>query len=82
MLKAIKIALPVALLSITSTSLHAANIFTLFKDEHGNTIWQHLANWTSGSLILILTAMSIKLFFSARREKRANHALEEIRAEH
>ena len=75
----IKKALPFLALLLLSELSIAANIFTLFKDERGETNWQHLANWTSGTLILILTAMSIKLFFSARREKKANQALEEIR---
>jgi PAS domain S-box-containing protein len=70
--------LPAALL-LNAELVSAANIFTLFKDEHGDTNWQHLANWTSGTLIILLTAAAIKLFISDRREKKANRALEENR---
>ncbi|NHN36812.1 PAS domain S-box protein [Pseudomaricurvus alcaniphilus] len=52
---------------------------SLFKDEQGNTNWQHIANWSSGTLIILLTAAAISLFFSHRHTKRANRALEEIR---
>lgn len=75
-----KKALLYTVLLLSTEIASAASVFTLFKDEHGETNWQHLANWSSGTLILLLTAMLVKLFISANREKKANRALEEIRS--
>jgi len=80
MSKVIKTVLLPAALLLNAELVAAANVFTLFKDAKGDTNWQHLANWTSGTLIILLTAAAIKLFISDRREKKANRALEEIRS--
>ncbi|WP_027857313.1 two-component system sensor histidine kinase NtrB [Marinobacterium jannaschii] len=53
----------------------------LFKDEHGKTNWQHLANWTSGTLIIILSLVVINLFFTRRKAHKANAELTEIRGQ-
>lgn len=60
---------------------HTANasLIQYFKDEEGRTNWQYVANFSSGVLILLLSAVVITLFFSHRRATRANRALEEIR---
>lgn len=58
-----------------------AGIKDIFKDEHGKTNWQILANWSSGTLIIILTIVSISLFVARRRAHRANRELDKIRRE-
>tara|TARA_R110001583_G_scaffold18880_1_gene74669 strand:- start:22 stop:1500 length:1479 start_codon:yes stop_codon:yes gene_type:complete len=58
-----------------------AGISTLFKDESGKTNWQHLANWTSGSFIILLSVVSVYLFLARRRAHRANRELDAIRRE-
>src|SRR5262245_57776856 len=68
-----------AILLLHAELVSAASTFTMFKDERGETNWEHLANWTSGTLIILLTAAALKLLVSDRREKKANRALEEIR---
>ncbi|MFT6916910.1 MAG: PAS domain S-box-containing protein [Motiliproteus sp.] len=58
-----------------------AGISTLFKDEEGQTNWQHLANWTSAASIILLTILSMYLFIARRRAYRANRDLDAIRRE-
>lgn len=58
-----------------------AGLSTLFKDEEGRTNWQHLANWVSGTLIIILTIVIIFLVRASRRAYKANQALKAIRDE-
>ena len=53
----------------------------LFKDEHGKTNWQHLANWSSGTLIIILTITVTYLFIARRKAFVANRELNAIRKE-
>jgi len=65
---AVLIASPVALASLN-----------LFKDEDGRTNWQHLANWTSGTLIIILSIVLIHLFRVHRKVRRSNTELKAIR---
>lgn len=71
------------LLYVALVSMHAnlanAGLVEYFKREDGSTNWQYLANWSSGSLIIILSIVLVNLFFSNRRAKKANRALEEIR---
>ncbi|VUD68845.1 Sensor protein FixL [Thalassocella blandensis] len=67
-------------LTFYSTLSHASFI-QYFKDEEGNTKWQYVANFSSATLILLLSITAISLFFSHRRSRKANKALREIRAD-
>jgi PAS domain S-box-containing protein len=58
-----------------------ASISTLFKDAEGRTNWQHLANWSSATLIILLSIVSVYLFLARRRAHRANRELDLIRRE-
>lgn len=58
-----------------------AGITGIFKDEHGKTNWQILANWSSGTLIILLSIVAVSLFFARRRANKANIELTEIRKE-
>jgi PAS domain S-box-containing protein len=57
-----------------------AGIVSHFKTEDG-TDWQHVANWSSGILILLLSMSAITLFFSRREAHKSNRELEIIRKE-
>lgn len=61
-----------------SQLLHA-DILDVFRYDDGHTNWQYVANFSSSLLILILSTVIIKLFFTHRRAQRANRALEAIR---
>jgi PAS domain S-box-containing protein len=63
---------------LQSPALHAA-IKAEFKRPDGSTNWQHVANWTGGVLILLLTAAVITLFFTWRMARKANRELQAIR---
>ncbi|NRA20047.1 MAG: PAS domain S-box protein [Oceanospirillaceae bacterium] len=65
-------------LIIVSGAVHAG-ISDLFKDENGSTNWQHLANWTSGSLIIILAIVIISLIVAHRHLRKSNRQLQNIR---
>ncbi|MCV6611558.1 MAG: ATP-binding protein [Amphritea sp.] len=52
-----------------------------FKDENGKTKWQILANWSSGTLILILTFTAVYLLITKRRAYRTNQELTAIKKE-
>ena len=69
-----------AFLLLVSHPLYAG-FSSPFKDADGNTNWQHLANWSSGILILLLSITAITLFFSRREAHKSNRALETIRRE-
>jgi PAS domain S-box-containing protein len=56
-----------------------AGITDIFKDENGKTRWQILANWSSGTLIILLTIVVVSLYFARKRAFKANHALNEIK---
>jgi len=56
-----------------------AGVTDVFKDEHGETNWQHLANWSSGTLIILLSIVVVNLAITRRKAHRANRALEAIR---
>ncbi|MEH6529167.1 MAG: ATP-binding protein [Porticoccus sp.] len=58
-----------------------AGVVSHFKDEEGHTDWQHVANWSSGILILLLSMTAITLFFSRREAHKSNRELETIRRE-
>ncbi len=57
---------------------HAAITFRLRKPD-GSTNWQHVANWSGGILILLLTITVITIFFTWRKARKANHELQAIR---
>lgn len=52
-----------------------------FTTDDGHTNWQYVANWSSGVLILLLSAAAITLFFSRRQVNISNEALKEINDE-
>ncbi len=51
----------------------------LFKSDEGVTNWQHIANFSSGVLIIILSITAITLFFSRAEKEKANSELEAIK---
>ena len=53
----------------------------LFKDEYGVRNWQHLANYTGGTLLILLLIVTIYLFIARRRAYKANKELTAIRNE-
>ncbi len=61
-----------------SQALHAALKFELKKPD-GSTNWQHLANWTGGILILLLTVAVITISITWRKARKANRELQAIR---
>jgi PAS domain S-box-containing protein len=52
-----------------------------FKYPDGSTNWQHVANWSGGILILLLSIAVINLFFTRRKVRKSNLELKEIRSE-
>jgi PAS domain S-box-containing protein len=68
-----------AVLALFYVQAANAGLIQYFKDEQGETKWQYVANFSSGVLILLLSAAVITLFFSHRRAQKANRALENIR---
>ncbi len=63
---------------LQSRPLYAA-LRMQFKYPDGSTNWQHVANWSGGILILLLSIAVINLFFARRRIRRSNLELNEIR---
>lgn len=61
-----------------SQVVQAALKFRLRKPD-GSTNWQHVANWSGGILILVLTIALIIIIFTWRKARRANRELEAIR---
>jgi PAS domain S-box-containing protein len=59
----------------------ALAITDLFKDEHGVRNWQHLANYTGGTLLILLTIAAVYLLIARRRLRHANRELTAIRNE-
>ena len=65
-------------------ALHSPSVLAitnLFKDEHGVRNWQHLANYTGGTLLLLLTIVTVYLLIARRRLRHANRELTAIRNE-
>ena len=58
-----------------------AFITDLFKDENGVRNWQHLANWTGGTLLTLLLVVTVYLFIARRKAALANRELTAIRNE-
>jgi PAS domain S-box-containing protein len=52
-----------------------------FKYPDGSTNWQHVANWSGGILILLLSIAVINLFFTRRKVHKSNLELKKIRNE-
>jgi PAS domain S-box-containing protein len=52
-----------------------------FKDENGVRNWQHLANYTGGTLLTLLLIVTVYLFIARRRASLANRELTAIRNE-
>jgi PAS domain S-box-containing protein len=50
-----------------------------FKYPDGSTNWQHVANWSGGILILLLSIAVINLFITRRKVRESNQKLKEIR---
>ena len=71
------------ILALHSPSVLAISnpITNLFKDEHGVRNWQHLANYTGGTLLLLLTIVTVYLLIARRRLRHANRELTVIRNE-
>jgi PAS domain S-box-containing protein len=61
------------------SSAALAFITDLFLDEDGNRNWQHLANWTGGSLLILLTIVTIYLLLARRRLHKVNLELTAIK---
>jgi len=56
-----------------------AGVRMQFKYPDGSTNWQHVANWSGGILILLLTIAVINLFLTRRKVRKSNLELKEIR---
>ena len=54
---------------------------TIFKDENGIRNWQHLANYTGGTLLILLSIAVIYLFIARRKIFQVNRELTAIRNE-
>jgi len=52
-----------------------------FKNPDGSTNYQHIANWSGGTLILLLLIAVITLFVTRRKLRKSNRELHEIRNE-
>ena len=57
-----------------------AEFVLLFKGEDGHTNWQYLANWSSATLIMLLSVTATFLFFSRQLANKANIELEAIKS--
>ena len=51
----------------------------LFKNDDGHTNWQHLANWSSGVFIILLSTTVTFLHFSRKEKEKANNELQAIK---
>jgi len=71
--------LPTTLIIFCLSQAAHANPIQYFKEEDGSTNWQYIANFSSSMLILILSLVLIKLFFTHRQVRRSNRALKAIR---
>ena len=69
------------LVILAMQSPSAMAITDLFKDEQGNRNWQHLANYTGSTLLILLTIVTIYLLIARRRLRHANRELTAIRSQ-
>lgn len=58
-----------------------ADMAELFKNDNGSTDWQQVTNWSSSSLILLLSLTAIGLLRSRKRAKKSRDALRVVRDE-
>ncbi|HYQ72611.1 MAG TPA: PAS domain S-box protein, partial [Gammaproteobacteria bacterium] len=65
---------------LQSQPLYAA-LRMQFKYPDGSTNWQHVANWSGGILILLLSIAVINLILTRRRVRKSNQELKKIRNE-
>jgi len=66
-------------LLLVSSLARASLIDEYFKDENGETIWQYVANFTGGVLLILLSIAFSVLIWKHLQAKRANHELQEMR---
>lgn len=77
-----KIILHIAFSLFMFSSIHAhAGFIQLFKDEEGETKWQHVANFSSSVLILLLLISVISLLINFLNARKANKELTLIKAD-
>ena len=67
-----------AILALQSSSALAFTI-NIFRQEDGHTNWQHLANYTGGTLLILLSIVTTYLFIARRKINQANRELTAIR---
>jgi len=65
----------------SSPALALTAITDLFKDENGVRNWQHLANVTGSTLLILLLIVTVYLFIARRKAYKANLELTAIRNE-
>ncbi len=65
---------------LLAPSFAYASLLAPFRNEDGSTKWQYVANFSSGVLIILLTAVAIVLLVTWLRARRYNIELEEIRS--
>ena len=66
---------------LQSQPIYAWQIRMQFKNPDGSTNYQHIANWSGGTLILLLLIAVITLFFTRRKLRKSNLELHQIRSE-
>ena len=70
----------VLLISIFLFSQPSYAVFRMeFKYPDGSTNWQHIANWTGGTLIILLSIVVLTLFITKKKLRKSNQELTEIR---
>jgi len=69
-----------AILALLSSPALAIEI-DLFRQEDGHTNWQHLANYTGSTLLILLTIVSVYLYIARRKAHQTNLELTSIRNE-
>jgi PAS domain S-box-containing protein len=69
------------LVSSVAMLIAMTDVKDVFKDENGSTNWQYVANWSSGTLIIILAVVILNLFLAHRRIRKSNNQLNTIREE-
>ena len=52
-----------------------------FRRPDGSTNWQHIANWSGGTLILLLSIAVVTLIITRRKLRKSNQELHKIRGE-
>lgn len=73
------IATPLMILSFCMSSSSHAAFIDYFKNDNGTTKWQHVANFSSSVLILLLLISAIFLLLNVLKAHRANKELKLIK---